>query len=241
MSFDPQRNITITFRHLGSAILDGLIEISGGILGCYFGALVAALMTTLSSPQSAQNPEILQKSIWLGLGYGFAFWMLAVSFVNRVLIQGLSRSTLGMKVFELELISAEKPYTWNLVLYRWILSEISMVLGGVGYLMMFFNRAQRALPDLILETDVVPMIHNNAYLSVQYQDEVMKESVQKNYQMDNSNTFLPVSRMIVLNSTTAERPMATIIKLPVREVPIGPASESLAATIQIDDQKKKAA
>jgi hypothetical protein len=59
--------------------------------------------------------------------------------------------------------------------------------------------------------------------------------------MDNSNTFLPVSRMIVLNSTTAERPMATIIKLPVREVPIGPASESLAATIQIDDQKKKAA
>ncbi len=113
-------HLGILFRRLGAAAIDFTIEVSGGLLGSYFGAMVAALVVAIRN----ETPDEMQLSIWNGFGFGFVFWTLAISFLNRVLIQGLSRSSVGKKIFKLELISTGVPLTWTTMMNRWILSII---------------------------------------------------------------------------------------------------------------------
>ncbi len=200
-------HLGILFRRLGSAAIDLTIEVTGGLLGSYFGAMVAALVMAMRNESSDQ----MQISIWNGFGFGFVFWTLAISFLNRVLIQGLSRSSIGKKVFKLELISTRKPLTWNTMMKRWILSIVSMAVGGIGYAVMFFNREGHAFHDIIAMTDVVPMFESSHTFSMEHRDES---------EFHPSTTLMPSlanelsSRIFVMANTHAERPMATIIKLP---------------------------
>ncbi len=186
-------------RRVGSIGLDLCIEFGGGLLGSYFGAMVAGLVTALRH----HDPLMMQSSVSRGFGFGFVFCTLSISFVNRVLIQGISRASLGKRFFNLELVSGT-PFTWPLILKRWLLSELSMALGGVGYVWMFLNPEAKALHDLILKTDVVPAFRNNYALAAEYHDE--RES-------------FPIpqyaAKIIVLTNEAAERPMASVIRLPV--------------------------
>lgn len=189
----------ILARRIASATVDWAIEFSGGILGSYFGALVAALFVAVKDGPAEQ----MQSSVWTGFGFGFVFWTLSVSFLNRVLIQGLSRSSIGKKLFKLELISTVGPLTWTAVIKRWIFSFVSFCAGGVGYVTVFFNREGRAFHDFAASTDIVP-IYEGKTMSVE-------QSIAPQMTLDQ------VRQMLVLSNVQSERPMATVIQLPVRE------------------------
>ena len=168
-------------------------------MGSYFGALVAALVTAMADGPAEQ----MQRSMWSGFGFGFVFWTLSISFLNRVLIQGLSRSSIGKKVFKLELISSTGHLTWSAVITRWVASFASFIVGGAGYLWMFFDREHRTIHDLVAHTDVVP-IYEGASMSVEQRTDAPLTAAQ-------------IHQMLILSNSQAERPMATVIQLPVRE------------------------
>jgi hypothetical protein len=199
----PSLDFSLVFKRIGSTVVDGAIEIGGGLLGSYFGVMVAALLI------AAQNepPEQLQSSMYSGMGFGFVFWALAISFINRVLIQGLSRASIGKKVFKLELISSGGPLTWTTIMTRWILSYVSIAAAGLGYAYLFFNKEARAFHDVVAHTDIVPE-YETAAVSFEYQ-EAETAAIQ-------IASMQGLARVIVLPNLQAERPMATIIRLPVR-------------------------
>jgi uncharacterized RDD family membrane protein YckC len=115
--------------------------------------MVAALVTVMT-PNVA--PESMQLSIKSGFGIGFAFWALSISFLNRVLIQGISRASIGKKIFKLELVASGESLTWPRMMYRWILSIGSLSIFGAGYWYALFNDEERSFHDILAGTDVVP-------------------------------------------------------------------------------------
>jgi uncharacterized RDD family membrane protein YckC len=143
----------LLLRKIGSSVVDGALELTGGLLGSYFGAMVAALVTVMT-PNVA--PETMQHSMKSGFGIGFAFWALSISFLNRVLIQGISRASIGKKVFKLELTTSGEPLTWTRMTYRWVLSIGSLAVFGAGYGYALFNDEERSFHDIVAGTDVVP-------------------------------------------------------------------------------------
>lgn len=96
------------------------IELGGGILGGYFGAMMAALVIVLHEV----SPAATQAAIWTGMSFGFLFWGLAVSWVNRVLVQGMSRATFGKKFMNLEIISTGAPINWETMMKHWISASL---------------------------------------------------------------------------------------------------------------------
>ncbi len=154
------------WRRSASSAVDFTLELWGGLLGSYFGAMVAALVTTMKS----SAPEQMEQSVRSGFGLGFAFWALSISLVNRVLIQGVSRASIGKKLFKLELISSGEPITWTTMLKRWVVSVGSMAVGGFGYWYAFFNDERKTLHDLIAGTDVVPMFESTS-VAMEYSQE----------------------------------------------------------------------
>jgi hypothetical protein len=145
------RDFNHLIRRSFANTLDTGLEISGGILGSYFGMMVAALLESAKESEASQ----LQSSMWSGVGFGFLCWVLAISFINRVLIQGLSRASIGKKVFGLELVSVAGPMSWGTVFGRWIMGFGSFALGGSGFIYAFFDKDGRTFHDLAANTDVV--------------------------------------------------------------------------------------
>jgi len=123
MSFDAFIN-HIYFKRVVAAGIDFAIEIVGSLLGGYFGAMVAALVIVLKET----NPMMTQKAIWTGMIAGFFFWGVAVSWVNRVLIQGLSRASIGKKLMQLEVVSKGDPIQWKTMMMNWLSAGLA---GGL--------------------------------------------------------------------------------------------------------------
>lgn len=218
-------------KRVGAGLIDGAIELWGGILGSYFGAMVAALTTALRNGPA----EEMQSSMWSGFGFGFVFWTLAISFLNRVLIQGVSRASIGKKVFKLEIISTRDPLTWTTMTKRWVFSFVSFAGAGAGYWYMFFNPENRSLHDVLVHTDIVPHFEGKS-MTVEYREE--------------SVAMVEIRKMMILSNNHAERPMATVISLPVRVPEPATAqikatgtdgSATLAEVIELKKDEKKAA
>jgi hypothetical protein len=127
MFVDAFFNHVLVRRAIASGI-DFTIEVAAGFLGGYFGAMVAALVIVLHRV----SPAATQKAIWGGMGFGFLFWMLAASWVNRVLIQGMSRATLGKRVMNLEIVSNGPAISWSVMMRHWVsgslMGEVKVVL-----------------------------------------------------------------------------------------------------------------
>jgi hypothetical protein len=194
---NPEKNLLV--RRTASGIVDWAIEFCGGLMGSYFGALLAALVMAMKDGPAEQ----MQTSIWNGFGFGFVFWTLSISMINRVLIQGLSRASIGKKLFHLELISTSGPLSWTKVLKRWVLSYASFVSAGAGYVYALFDQEGRTFHDFVAQTDIVP-IYEGKTMSVEYRDEMVP-------------TIQQIRQLMVLSNPQAERPTGTIIQLPVRE------------------------
>ncbi len=224
------------WRRSASSAVDFTLELWGGLLGSYFGAMVAALVTAMK----ASAPEQMEQSVRSGFGLGFAFWALSISLVNRVLIQGVSRASIGKKLFKLELISTGEPITWTTMLKRWVVSVGSVSIGGFGYWVAFFNEEKKTLHDLIAGTDVVPMFESTS-VSMEYSQE--------------SRSFEEIRELLVPQSAAVSEPvfaLAEVVPFPVRTSEGGVVTaelqeekSSLADVISIDskvaEEKKKAA
>ncbi len=202
-------------RRIAACLIDYSVELTGGFLGSYFGIMVAALLTTLKDAPA----EEMTTSMWNGLGFGFVFWFLSVSFLNRVLVQGLSRSSIGKKLLKLELISTTKTLSWSAVTTRWLFSFISLAVGGLGYIYSLFDSEGRPFHDIIAHTDVVPLYEGKS-ISVEYREEI--------------RTIDQIRQIMVLSSVQAELPSAKIIKFPVKPNVAAGSDEKTA------DEKKAA-
>ncbi len=201
-------------------------------MGSYFGAMVAALVVALKN----DSPSAMQASIWNGVGFGFVFWMFSISFLNRVLIQGVSRASIGKKLFKIEIVSAVGPLTWSMVTKRWLLGYVSLLAGGAGFLYSFFNREGHTFHDVLTGTDVIPLFES-ATIEMEHLEQLVGEPRVPNMARITSMSF-------ILSNVQAERPESTVIYLPVRSdaatgrdgVPVGipapkdsPKTDELAA------------
>jgi len=210
-------------RKMGASLIDLTIELSGGILGSYFGAMVAALLAVMDRDV---NPEVMQNTMKSGFGLGFIFWTLGVSFLNRVLIQGISRASIGKKFFHLELISIAGPLTWSTMVGRWALSMGSLVLLGGGYFYALFSKEQRALHDVLTQTDIIPELD-----SVQVRIEPKVADARSEEAL----------RLMIISNAQAERPSATVIRLPLKKREVNPTADpAAAAPVESPEEKKKA-
>jgi uncharacterized RDD family membrane protein YckC len=145
---------------------------------------------------------MMQSSIKSGFGIGFVFWALGVSFLNRVLIQGISRASIGKKFFKLELISDTNSLTWTRVMSRWVFSIASFTALGGGYLYALFHPERKTLHDVLAGTDVVPEFESaSVELEPKEADPKSEEAMQ----------------LMIISNAQAERPTATVIRLPVKE------------------------
>ncbi len=179
--------------------MDFSIELFGGLLGSYFGAMVAALVTVMNHDAS---PQMMKGAIKGGFGLGFVFWALGISFLNRVMIQGISRASIGKKIFKLELIAEGKSLTWSRVARRWVFSIGSFAAFGVGYFYAIFHPEHKTLHDVLSETDIVPEFESSSLaIEPKDPDPVAEESM----------------RLMIIANAQAERPTATIIRLPAKE------------------------
>ena len=186
-------------RKMGASAVDLALELSGGMLGSYFGAMVAALITVMNQNVS---PQMMQSSIKSGFGIGFVFWALGVSFLNRALIQGISRASIGKKLFKLELVSDTNSLTWTRVMSRWVFSMGSLTAFGGGYLYALFHPERRTLHDVLAGTDIVPEFESNSVeLELKEADPESEEALQ----------------LMIISNAQAERPSATVIRLPRKE------------------------
>jgi hypothetical protein len=126
MIFDAFFNHIYVKRAIATGI-DFTIECVGALLGGYFGAMVAALVIVMTEA----NPRITQKAMWTGMVAGFLFWGITTSWMNRVLIQGISRSSIGKKLMQLELVSYGAPISWKSMMRHWVtgslISELTVV------------------------------------------------------------------------------------------------------------------
>ena len=114
-------------RRFVAGVVDFGIEMGGALLGGYFGAMMGALLIVIRHV----SPEATQKAIWTGMVFGFVFWGAAASWMNRVLVQGMSRASVGKKLMDLEIVSTGNPITWEVMMKRWIsigfVGDISVV------------------------------------------------------------------------------------------------------------------
>lgn len=110
----------LPLRRFLASMVDFVIELGGGFLGGYFGAMLAALVIVLNEV----NPQTTQKAIWTGMISGFIFWGLSISWVNRVLIQGISRASIGKKIMDIEIISTGEPISWSLMMKHWVSASL---------------------------------------------------------------------------------------------------------------------
>ena len=210
---------SIIFRRIGSCLVDWTIEVAGGVLGSYFGVMLAALTVAMKDGPA----EEMQSSMLSGLGFGFIFWTLSISFLNRVLIQGVSRASIGKKVFKLELISTTKPLDWSTVITRWLVSFVSLNFAGLGYAYLFFDSEGRTLHDLIAHTDVVP-IYEGSSMSVEASGEAAN--------LSHFKTPEPMGRRIILLQPT----LADVIEI---RTPIAAQAEEIEK-IEEEEHKKAA-
>ena len=116
MIFDANLLNNTYVRRFVAGAIDLGIEVGSGFLGGYFGAMMAALVIVLHEV----SPVSTQKAIWTGMIFGFLFWSFAVSWVNRVLIQGMSRATTGKKFMNLEIVSTGAPISWETMMKHWL-------------------------------------------------------------------------------------------------------------------------
>ncbi len=215
-------------RRFAAAVLDWGIEFTGGVMGSYMGAMIAALVTAMKDAPAEQ----MQSSIWSGLGFGFVFWTLSISFLNRVLIQGVSRSSLGKKVFKLELISTQGELTWNVVMTRWVASFISL-----------------GFHDLIAHTDVVP-VYEGKTISVEQRTEAPMTMAQIHQLLILSNSQAERPTATVIQLPVRERTLATgtaglsvmvneaVALAPV--IQINPSKDHVSEEEAVEDEKKVA-
>ena len=222
----------LLMRRTFASLLDTSIEMSGGVLGSYFGMMVAALL------ESAKDgpPEQLQSSMWSGFGFGFLFWTISISFINRVLIQGLSRATIGKKFYKLELVSTASPLSWTTVFNRWIMGFGSFALGGSGFIYAFFDKEGRTFHDLAAHTHVVGVMKTSMVVAAtpvaaapvvaDVRRPIDEEALKV---FDFPNFASKVSNVVVLPTATAKRSVASSVNV------IDPAVQSatLAQVIQI--------
>ena len=194
----------IHIRRIGAGIIDGIIEISGGLLGSYFGAMVAALVVALKS----DSPAVMQTSIWNGVGFGFVFWMFSISFLNRVLIQGVSRASIGKKIMGIEIVSAVGPLTWGSVTKRWLFGYVSLLTGGAGFWYALFTKEGHTFHDVLTGTDVIP-VFKSATVEMEHLEALVGEPRVPNMARITSLSF-------VLSNVQSERPESNVIQLPVR-------------------------
>ena len=103
------------FKRAAAEIIDSSIELASGCLGGYFGAMVAALTVVLEGV----SPHATQRAIWTGLISGFISWTLGSSWINRVLVQGISRSSFGKKIMNLEIVSTGEAISWTVMMKYW--------------------------------------------------------------------------------------------------------------------------
>lgn len=107
---------SLWFRRILAAGIDFGVELLCGVMGSYFGAMVAALTMILHEV----SPQATQRFIWTGMVSGFVFWYLSASWINRVLIQGISRASFGKRLMEIEIISLGAPISWSVMMRHWI-------------------------------------------------------------------------------------------------------------------------
>jgi uncharacterized RDD family membrane protein YckC len=206
-----------------ATLMDATIEFFGGLLGSYFGAMVAALVTAMNQDAGA---EAMQSSMRSGFGIGFAFWAISISLINRVLIQGISRASIGKKIMKLEIASSGAPLTWNRVALRWVLSVGSLAAFGAGYWYAWLNAEGRFFHDVVAGTRVVPEHELEPVVRVDVPP------------------ALPAVReghpLMVIPSANAERPTATVVRLPVKPVAEALKTEAEQEAESQTDKKKVA-
>jgi hypothetical protein len=145
MFVDAFFNHVFVKRAIASGI-DFSIELAAGLLGGYFGAMVAALVIVLHRV----SPAATQKAIWGGMGFGFLFWLVTASWVNRVLIQGMSRATIGKRMMNLEIVSNGPAISWTVMMRHWIsgslMGEVKVVMADESSVMATVVQLQPKKP-----------------------------------------------------------------------------------------------
>jgi uncharacterized RDD family membrane protein YckC len=105
------------------------------------------------------SPIVLTGSSWMSTAafLTFAGTLAIIMFVYTTVSVGFFGKTVGMRLFSLELVDAEENQypTIHQAAVSSSLYILSLLLGGVGFISVFFNEEKRAVHDLLSGTIIV--------------------------------------------------------------------------------------
>jgi uncharacterized RDD family membrane protein YckC len=126
------------------------VRFNAGLFDLMLG--VFATMAVLSPMALADRPWMTASGVLI-----FGGTCSIIMFAYLTVSLGLFGKTLGMRLFQLELVDAEEndPPSLKQASVSSSLYILSIALGGIGFLSIFFNEERRAVHDLLSGTIVV--------------------------------------------------------------------------------------
>jgi len=129
----------------GAFILDLGFAYIASFMGGMFGAQVA---TAFAQPHAHVAGS--------GFLLGWYFWGFGMGFVNMVILQGITGSSLGKMLFGLKVVNRRgEPMGVALAFGRRVAYYLSVIPLFLGFTTIFFNEKRRAIHDMICETVVI--------------------------------------------------------------------------------------
>lgn len=124
------------------------VTTTGGYLGAYVAAVVVSV--------KGAPPSAVESAASSGLAFGTGFWFCVSVFMNFVVLQGLTGSTLGKMITGTRVVNDDgssigvvKSF-WRTVLY-----VPSIVPLNLGFLSVLYDPENRCWHDRVCETQVV--------------------------------------------------------------------------------------
>lgn len=140
-----------------AAIDDGIEDLAP--FSVRFNAGLFDLMTGIFAAIAVLSPIALTGGPWLTTSgvLLFAGTGSLIMFLYLTISLGIFGKTIGMRLFQLELVDAEgnEPPSLKQASVSSSLYIISLALGGLGFVSVFFNEERRAVHDLLSGTIVV--------------------------------------------------------------------------------------
>ncbi len=164
MTHAPDRKLATPTQRLLASAIDGTIVVTVGYLGAFFGAMLADIMAS-------------EDAMAAGFLMGWFFWFHAVWFLNMIVYQGLTGSSLGKKIFKIEVVTLSgEPFTLSGSMVRGVSFIVSTIPFYLGLAPILFQKKRQAFHDMIAKTVVVERASTAVVESTPSYSEEMKSA-----------------------------------------------------------------
>ncbi|OFZ82168.1 MAG: hypothetical protein A2583_07605 [Bdellovibrionales bacterium RIFOXYD1_FULL_53_11] len=120
------------------------------------GLIIGGIMAGFMAGRSPAGEQAGSSAISSGMTLGWIFWGLAAWFLNYIILQGMSGSTVGKMVFGIKVVNSDgSALGMGRSLLRTVCYAVSALPFGMGFLAMAWNARRQCWHDTLCGTVVI--------------------------------------------------------------------------------------